>query len=573
MHLHRRIRAAGPPGPERQRGATLVLVAGFLVALVLTMALAIEVGRLYAAQQNVHRAANLAAIETARYVGGCRALPDGATLQSVAQQSVARNYANRGDGDVPTVSALQTGVTDTTGAGRQVLTDTPQSARPSGVALTVTDASYDSLFPAFTGIGGARIASAAASNKPEATIGIGSALLGIDPVVLNDLLGISVGAAQQGDLANVGVSIGDLVDVSVGAVTRQQVLDTSITEALDNLSDVVNNSTAGLIQELAGLFGPGTSLHEILEIAGPVGRDLSVNAGALVNAAAQLAAIDRDAAIDIPLQLNLPLIGGVEARVRLLEPMQITAGAPGIDPAGQAQGGFPPYYTQVESAQVGLELLVDLASINLGVASANLADLPLVVRGGRAVGGIEAIDCADGSQGFHLVSLDTQADGLRIGTGHLTDIDGDGRREFVPSDATILDISILLVINASVTVSADSRIGLASQDVDFPVHDPVADIPQSTPISNEVDTAYVLDALSRVDLDPAVNGLPIPVDAILNPIRAMLRGPLTALLSPILDPILEQLGVSLGTGEAQLLDLSVDRPHVFCSERGGGCMR
>lgn len=585
MHLHRRV-GSDPPRPGGQRGATLVLVAGFLVALVLTMALAIEVGRLYAAQQNVHRAANLAAIETARYVGGCRDLPDGATLQSIAQQSVARNYANREDGNVPTVSVSQPGVVETGPSDRQFLGEPEQFDRPSAVALTVTDGSYNSLFPAFTGIGGPRIASAAATSRPEATIGIGSTLLGINPVLLNDLLGVNVGGAQQGDLADVEVSIGDLVDISAGAVTRQQVLETSLNEALENLADAVSNPVAGLVQGVADLLpidADAASLLDILEVAGPVGRDLSINAGALLNAAAQLAAIQRDEAVTLPLNISglPPLIGSVSAQLRLLEPAQFKIGPPGIRPDGE-------YYTEVKSAQVGVELTVDLVDFTLGIpgpfplgllsASIKLLELPLVIQGARGEAALTQIDCANLNQPFHRVRMVAEADTLRAGVGTLEDSDGDGDLEFVPGSANVLDsiqVSVLSFPSAVVTVSGETSLVSSAGSPVFEVDDPATDLPATQPVGSSLTTQQLVgDLLRELDLEvellgASISGLIAPIE---NSLNALLSGILTPVLAPVLDPVLAQLGVSLGTGEAHLQDLDVNRSVVFCSERGSGCM-
>lgn len=558
-------RFLGPP-PRTQRGAALVFTAAFILAAVAALALAIDVGRLYAAQQRLQTAANAAALDAARYVGGCR---DG-DAQSQAQQAVERNYKDRSSDTVPTLTRFDTGVV-TTQSDIRSLDTVSGNQRPSAVALTVTDDGFQPFFINLFGATDALRASAGAESKPQAQIGIGSTLVGINPNLLSQLLPISVGAAQQGDLANLSISLADLLGIDTGVATRQQLLETSLSGALSNIGDAVSGQVAAFVDQIAALLPADptqASVLDILDIAGPVGSQVSVNAGAIVNAAAELAAIQRQSAISLPINLSAPLVGGAQVNLRLLEPPQITIGPPGIDPDGTPQDGFPAYYTQVESAQVGLEINLDLLDLDLGlVGSLNLLDLPLAVRGARATAGLRSLDCANSNRLFHSVSLDTQTEDLRVGVGHFEDTTGNGRLNFVPTTAKIADVKLLLLpVPTLVTVSADSRFGIGSQDVDFsPITDPDTDLPQYKPISSDpVDTAYVLNLLSGLDLHPNVAGLPVPVSDILDPIRSALSGPLTSLLAPLLDPMLDQLGVSLGTGEAQLLGLNTNQPQLFC---------
>lgn len=79
---------------QRQRGAAAVFVAISLIALLASVALAIDTGRLYNAQRNLQRLADLAAMDAARVAGGC--LSGGANFdaaESEALASLARNGA------------------------------------------------------------------------------------------------------------------------------------------------------------------------------------------------------------------------------------------------------------------------------------------------------------------------------------------------------------------------------------------------------------------------------------------------------------------------------------------------
>ena len=118
---------------------------------------------------------------------------------------------------------------------------------------------------------------------------------------------------------------------------------------------------AGLVDDIAQLFPTDAgqaSLLSILDIAGPVGTDLRLNAGQIVNAAAQLAASQRDTAITLNTDgLSVPGIADIDVDARILEPGTISAG-----PAGRRDNGG--FRTEAKSAQIALGVRITLADIN-----------------------------------------------------------------------------------------------------------------------------------------------------------------------------------------------------------------
>src|SRR5690606_20780764 len=78
---------------RRQTGAAAVFAAIAAGAGLTALALAIDVGRLYAAQRDLQRIANLAALDAARVTGGCFGEPENpsATAFNEAVASIARN--------------------------------------------------------------------------------------------------------------------------------------------------------------------------------------------------------------------------------------------------------------------------------------------------------------------------------------------------------------------------------------------------------------------------------------------------------------------------------------------------
>lgn len=540
-------------GPSKQRGVALIFTAFILLGLVTALALAIDVGRLYAAQQSLQTAADIAALETSRFVGGCRDLPENSSLLDIAQNAVNRNFANSGSSPVVNPSDIATGVVQTVDGLRQIGA-TPNGVRDSAVALNVTDDNFSPLFLNLLGGVSGLTASAAATNRPEGEISIGSTLAGLNPTLLADLLPINTGALQQGDLANVSISLADLIGVDAGVVTREQLLETSLNEALQNIGSNVSGQVAGVLNDIAGLLptgGDAPSLLNVLDIAGEVGGDLAVNAASVVNAVAQLAASQRRDS-PIPLLLGdagVPGVANVSANIRILEPPVIAAG-----PAGLRS---PPddFFTEAQTAQIAIELSVSL----LG-----LLDLPLVIEGARAGTALANIACGTSNQPFHRVTLDSDSAVLRAGIGRLRDLDGDGDLEFEPGEATLLRV---FLVGDVLTATGTAEVLSSASEADFEIQDLQEDLPASAGVGGVLTTQQLLSGLlSSLNLTPNVLGiLPLPLGQLLSPINALLAGPLSAILAPVLDPVLQGLGLSLGTGQAQLLALDVDQSELFCS--------
>jgi len=596
--------------PGRQRGAVAVFAAIFIVATVTAVGLVIEVGRMYSAQSELQKVANIAAIDSARVIGGCRdADPDEAKtvaqLQDEAEAAIdaaiANNFPNRTADEIPTATQVKLGVQDPdSGTLRNVVE--PGETRPSAVQVTLTDNNFTTLTNLFDDTPGQLTASSAATSQPTASIQVGSRLAGIDPTVLNDLLGIDVGAAQDGDLADAGVTLGELADVEAGVVTREQLLDTSVNDALGNLSDNVSNVASTLIGGLANLYagltdpsGDEFNLADLLNIAGPVGSDLRVNAGNILNAAAQLAATQRGDSIELDLDLTslAPSIADVTAEVRLLEPPQRDTGPAGIKDGGVVLGNVneKKYFTEANNSQAAIVLNVLLADLDVsiggfGLVTLKLAEIPIIIRGAVSEAGISEIECAQPSTPAHTVFMEGATDLVQIDIARLEDTDNDGDLDVVPDTIDILDEATLLgfpvLSGAAIEISGSGSASTAGaadpiEFDDLRVIDTTAnnaDLPECHHISNDADcsageplsTQQLLDnLLSNLNLNVQLVGLSIPLSTILNPLNNLL-GALAPILAPVLDPVFEGLGVSLGSGDVTLEDLKIDNSKLIAAE-------
>ncbi|WP_340675121.1 pilus assembly protein TadG-related protein, partial [Paraperlucidibaca sp.] len=125
----------------QQRGALMIMAAGFMLLGVLCLALVVDTGRLYLNKRNLQRVIDVAALEVASRGGQC---DDGSAL-AIAQESLARNGFVLGStqrlispvcGEVVVASGVRTlAVGDglPQGVGLRVEQDTPASLVAGGI--------------------------------------------------------------------------------------------------------------------------------------------------------------------------------------------------------------------------------------------------------------------------------------------------------------------------------------------------------------------------------------------------------------------------------------------------------
>ncbi|GAB3671206.1 hypothetical protein GCM10028792_03020 [Salinisphaera aquimarina] len=563
-----------PIGGRRQRGAILIMTAAFIVAAVSLLALAVDAGRLYAAQQKLQSAANLAALDSARQASGCRT-DLGVDGEAAASASVARNYAARTPASLPTVSRFQSGqvLPDQDTKLRVFSADNAPTQKPNAVRLTVVDNSFRPLFSLFSDTDTTLSASAGAISRPEASLQFGTTLANVDPTLLSALLDTDISVASLGDLANARVTLADLVDIQSNVISVEDVSRISISEALNNVSGQLSTLSGSVVNAVRDSLGD-QPLSAVLGIAGPIGGDASVALGNIVNAAAQLVAIDRDQAV--PLDLSLP---GVNASLRLLAPPKTEIG-----PAGKPQDGD--YYTVVHSSQLSLALSIDL-DINLGLASVAKVTLPVGIQVAQGTAQLERIDCptlADRSYTV-VVTGNTALIAAAIGS-----VRSDGSIDTTQAArVTVLGQPVAEISNDGnilSTIPAGDEFEAVFDDIES-----LDDFPRVYTGDDELRTADIASLLGDINLhvdllrDDSSNGgllggllgglgglLSGLTNAILGPaldgITAILQSAVTNTLGPVLDPVLAGLGVSLAVPSVTLGGLNPNQPELFCTSAG-----
>lgn len=590
MSYRHRVRG-GPPGPRKQGGATLVLVAGFLLALLTCLALAIEVGRLYASQSSLQRTADIAALDAANRLSGCRT---GAPPQDLdAAVSAAIDGAIQRNESVPARidSRFELGLLQNTSPER---TFVASAAEPDSVHVTLTQPVPTGLTGLITGGDRQMQAHATAMSRPVAQIAVGTKLLNVsDASVLNALLSgllggsvnLSVGAYNA--LIGANVTLADMVEATVGVGTPEELLTTNLTlpEALQVLGDAVDSTVAGAgnlagttLDTLAGLADPNRSVlpgdaivvEEGLE--GVVGQ-VPINVADLLTSLAQAA--NEGTPISLPTSVSLPPLANVDATINIVEPPQVAIGRAGRDIQGD-------YRTVATSSQVSIQLRATV----LGFPGSALLDLPVYIKAGSASARLEELLCANPLAGRpeHEVAVGTGTSVAQIGIGEFDDI-GSANPQPTGDDVTLVNLlGGLLKVNVQNMAPINVGSGPGNQTLDFVGPFPPQDGAEAqtqtvgTDLSDALgnalgtlaadvnsNTVYVDSSLPLLGTVIAglLNGVVSTVGGLVDLVVDLVQPVLNALGDAVLTPLFELLGLDIGAADVSVQAVLVDQPEIY----------
>lgn len=594
------------PVLQRQRGASAVLIAVLLFALLSALLAALDVGRLYFAQRDLQRLANLAALDGARAIGGCRGPI--ADPQTAANAAVSASLqANGGNLAIleHSLSSIELGVIVRSAAGLRSFTG---SAPEEAVAVNVTlvDPAPQRLLPLIsTGAGNLR-AEAAAFSAPVGAISVGSSLANLDPTdsaVLNAVLGgllgvppggLSLDAASYRGLANLQVTLQQLVDTGIVAGDIDDFLDTEIAAPtlLNALGETLSDADpvlAALVEQIAAVADPARTvlpgaLFTVEQGLESLAAGLPVNAADLLSAIAMAAA--QGAPVNLAVPVSLPGVASAALQLRVIEPPQF--GGPGRP--GNSTNGEPRVQAHTGQALIQLDLDLNPISINLPpLASITLnADLHLYLTLAQATATLTGLTCASAVQPFHTAMVDVSTDIATLGLGVFDDLDSPNPQPVAspPLVNATLNILALPPIGLRVDATAGPVDAGSAEDTELIFQGPF--VPQiavpsadntrrvGTPAGAALATA--LDDLSgSLDLDvtldlPAVG---ILLQPLLNTVASLLTSlvvpALTAVLNPIfaaldtalLNPLLDILGLDLGSADVTVEAIRISQPDPF----------
>ncbi len=573
-------------GGRRQRGAVAVSAAIIMLAGLVAAALVIDLGRLFFAQRELQRVANMAALDASRIAGGCMGQmqnPEAAAFSEVLG-SIDRNVAARSQ---ITPQRVEIGGLYTDGGIRYFGVNPSEKNR--AVQVLLRRPAPGRLLPIGAGAGPEMLfASAAAYSRPTATLRIGSTLAQLSPDIFGNVLervlgtrpAVSLGGYQA--LAAADLPLTDLLE-ELGVGTPEQIIESKI-EVDDLLHALVqalgNNGDALAANAARAVANAATSGREVIpgdllliEQVGDAAAGGLVNVGALLLSVAQAA--NGSELLNLPIQLPPPL-GPGETTVRIIIPA--TQGSP--SPADDADA--PASNDYVHNGQIVMRSGLKLIDIPL------LGDvsLPVFVQGAQATAAIRSIDCARRGKAFDEVTVAARSSIARVGIGDFDDISAP-YPQVVP--ATLVKLADLKLpvglggIEIPVPVRVEIKVG-AFADLPSDRRDLVFRPPWGEPqtLSSRPQSARLAEALAQLpgQLDIQVgitvlNTQLIPqglLNTLLEPVRtliastlrAQLLGALTAGLDQqLLLPLANTLGLSLGGAEVIVSDVQSAEPYLF----------
>lgn len=429
--------------PQRQRGAYVVIVASVMLLLVMSVALALDTGRLYLEQRHMQRVADLAALEAAGAVPLISHAED-SELAVAAQGAAKRNghddaeaerslevtgggvcHAPEGDGSVRVFFTHGRGLAEKECSTLGGYTGTLER---HAVEVTARHEVRPSLFGSLWGDNDkvTITATAMAQRSQAETVGVleirntlASANL-LSQLFGNGLLGdgVDVDVAGYQGLADLSIGLLELVGVAggvgaTGGLLKDVTLDVAALVSA-NLESLVQGEDASLLtadlevfqktlEVMLGLGLDTIQLGDILAVdpeAPASSLDVGINLLSLLDASVFL---NNGNFIDVD-KLGLPLgqLGGVEVELEVIEPPQIAVG-----PVGCADGSFGncagDWKTEARTAQVRLGVGAD---VRIPVIADLGVKLGLVAGGARA--GIEDAQPA-GEEESHKWDVDVAA--------------------------------------------------------------------------------------------------------------------------------------------------------------------
>ncbi|MDT0636325.1 pilus assembly protein TadG-related protein [Spectribacter hydrogenooxidans] len=611
-----------PASPGRQRGATLVFTAFTLVALVATLGLAIDVGRLYVTQTQLQRTAEVAALDAARAIGGC-AVGEPNSPQDAAKNAAEQAILRHADDDGAPAITLEEGsprlgIQESDGSLLSFAASDAFDA--DSVQVTLTRPAPTPLVAFFTA-DRPLTASATAISRPQAGISVGTSLARIGGLdgsegILAALLGTNqVNLVSYNGLVDAELTVGDLLqaDATIGGLNDLLTTNFTLPESLNLIADALDNVTAGTnalaantLRDLANLADTGLTsrLDQVLNIEPGlenVINALPVDVTSLLTGLAQAA--NQGAPVALPVGIDLGGIARVNGTVKIIEPPQMAFGR-----AGRVGDKFR---TTATTSQVAVQLRIEVLGALPSALGGALINLPIFIKSAGAKAHLTDINCAGpsnedirGSGPFqHSVHIDSDTSLVDIGIGEFSDISAFDPQPPGPNEETVLvnAIGIAQVVTTAglqvtlgrggsptfVEQSPPKAPNCAPNDDNLIFCGPFPPDENGVTQTQSVDTPPIdaldgfLSDLSTQLADPdtlevRVLGTCLPIlcnltsallAPIVNTVVSLLQPVLDVLGTALLEPLLGLLGLDVGVADVTVSSVLVDQPRIYCTDR------
>jgi uncharacterized membrane protein len=567
---------------RRQTGAVAVFAAIAAGAGLAALALAVDVGRLYAAQRELQRTANVAALDAARVAGGCFGLPENAATAAFNETvaSVARNDRR---GEIRTVQA-DVGRVAAGEDGRRRFD--PNFERTNHAVRVVLSRSAPTRLLPLSPAAPDLTAVAAAHSRPYAMVHVGSRLAELDAPTLNDLFARLFGGGNPNisalgytSLLEASVPLNEVITVldpgSPGGIDTRPI---SVAEVLRRLVDALgeagNDIAASAARSLADVADRTATIvpEQLVAVEREASRLLGstlINAGELTLLVARAA---NDSALIELLYTLPPPLGDSSALVRIIDPGTAASLTSTLE-AGDADDNFASNAQAVLQATVG----VDVPGLGRPLR------LPLWLQLAQATATVSDIQCARDGQPQDTVTVVARTSISRLGIGEFDDIRAPQPQ---PQPATLVDTQAAagllgLPLPVRVRVTASAMVDLPSERRELVIPGPYPSQPQ--PIGGP-DTVLLREAVQelpqaldlQVTIDPLGGGGVLGLgDAALAALigtaqtqleqllASRIAGTLLAAADPLLARILDDTGLTLGGADVRIESLDAREPYLF----------
>lgn len=557
-----------PRSRQRERGASILLAALFMVVAISCLALVVDTARLYVEKRKLQRTADLVALDVAMRGGLCGSglLSDAQTL---AQASATRNGYSGTVTSSP--NAVELGYLSSTAGVRSFVSSVTQR---EVVHVRLTRTVKSSLLAG--GIWGGNVllmSDATARRAPLATISAGTTLLSVDTSqspALNGILGgllgtsLSLTAVQYDGIAKAKVSLLAVLNqagllngqASIGSVT--DLLNTTVTAGqlinatLDVLSGQGVAGASVMKTQILSIPAKNLKLGDVLGIDTTGAVDKTSKLTANVNAMDIIMGTAQAANQNSAVSVGLGISGLSNVSLRVIDPKKTVIGPPGQDLSGN-------WRTEVKESQVKLTL--DIAPSLLSLLGTTPISLSVDSATGKAH--VTSMSCRTVTDASTSVTIgaDTSAAIVKLGqSGNTAN----------PADFTIANINVLGLLGAKVKAQLQmtSNVGNSSNlSTTFTISDKTTQLPASVTLGGGYDISSALNtqlALNSIQTcvtvlveicTPRVGGA---ATTVINTVLPLLVAPLnTLVLTPVLQTVLPLLGVRLGSVDVDLLDINV----------------
>ena len=579
-------RANRAPSPNAQRGAAAVFAAIALVTLLSALTLAIDVGRLYTAQRQLQRLADLAAIDGARVQSQCLGDAGLDEVTAEVRGSLARNQSAQGVTPQVLLGRRQSGAN---GLQRFVASAPSQSADSVQVGLSRTSPAR--ILPLFVGDETRTLhARAAAQATWVASARLGLPLgTGASPTFLNQFYGgllgsnLALTADQYRASADASISVSKLIDARVEAGQSLPDLEQAepvfglLSQIAGMLNDTGDTVAATAVQAFATAVAAGRPAAEVVpaEVLGlppdtVIGAydGATASVGDVLNAVA--GAVSDGEPITIP-DLNLPPpLGDTSVTIRIPQP-----GKPGSFTPGSEQievSNSDSVFTSAGLVQVRTRLVDPITGAPF--------ELPLLIVLQPAAARVTGLSCARLGQASNQARVSAQGAVMRFALGSSSDFTSGGGDllaalgNVLPADLitlTLLGQSVKIKVQAGPYVFGDASPetlclqgppwGSAVQCDGAPA--------QVGGFSSDQAADYLGENLGDVRLTAKLpNGLPLNglLQGVVNDRLATLTEviqPAMRLLAAQLVPILQSVNLVAGATPVMVQGAKVVQPEVY----------